>query len=255
MIYILGGNGFVGSAFAREAARRGLEHTIIGRAEYAQYRGSHCDLLINANGNSRKYLATEDPALDFELSVASVMRSLVDFSAEMYVYISSIAVYEHPGDPERSNEDTPIDPGRLAVYGAHKYLAECLVRTHAPRSLIVRLGGVVGPGMTKGPVYDILAGEPLRVGHTSRFQYIETDAAARAVFALLDAGRERELFNIAGRGAMALVEVQALAGRSGTNDLPPEAWEVDVERAHRLVGLPTTRETLTAFLAGARDRA
>ncbi len=54
MIYLIGGRGFVGSACARLFAAKGIEHRVITRENYASFRGTPCDVLINANGNSRK---------------------------------------------------------------------------------------------------------------------------------------------------------------------------------------------------------
>ena len=51
----------------------------INRENYNRYLGSRADILINANGNSKKYLAQEDPILEFEKSVLSVKKSLEDF--------------------------------------------------------------------------------------------------------------------------------------------------------------------------------
>ena len=52
--------------------------------------GMHFDAIVNANGNSKKYLAEQDPQLDYEMSVESVSRSLADFRFETYVFISSV---------------------------------------------------------------------------------------------------------------------------------------------------------------------
>ncbi|MBU4461359.1 MAG: NAD-dependent epimerase/dehydratase family protein, partial [Verrucomicrobia bacterium] len=62
---VLGAKGFVGSAIAAEAARRGWRVVAVDKEEYAAAVGTSCDLLVNANGNSRKYLAAQDPKLEF----------------------------------------------------------------------------------------------------------------------------------------------------------------------------------------------
>ena len=78
-VFVLGGQGFVGSAFVRAAAKQGHAVTAITRQNYEQWRGRPCDLLVNANGNSKKFLAEREPAQDFDASVVSVLRSLLDF--------------------------------------------------------------------------------------------------------------------------------------------------------------------------------
>lgn len=257
MRYVLGGGGFVGSAFVRRAAALGEEHRAVTRDLYDSLAGTGCDLLVNANGNSRKYRAEEDPAWDFDASVRSVMRSLIDFTYDTYVYISSVAVYHDPGAHDETSEGVAIDPAALSSYGMHKYLAEQLVRRYAKRWLIVRLGGVVGPGLVKGPVLDLVRGDRLWVSPRSEFQYIHTDRLAEVVDQLLAAGHLNQVVNVTGRGALPLAAIGALLGRedvTAASEAPVERWDVDVTRADRLVGLPTTVETVEAFvreLAGA----
>ena len=76
MITIIGGNGFVGSAYARLLAAQGVPHQVVTRENYASLRGGACDVLINANGNSKKFLAAREPLNEFDQSVRSVAQSL-----------------------------------------------------------------------------------------------------------------------------------------------------------------------------------
>lgn len=99
MIFILGGRGFVGSAFVRYCQQNRLEHTVIDRANYAEFIGHSCDVLINANGNSKKFLAHQQPLQDFDASVRSVRASLIDFHAALYIYLSSCDVYPDCSSP------------------------------------------------------------------------------------------------------------------------------------------------------------
>lgn len=249
MILILGARGFVGSAFCAACAEAGLEFRAVDLDDYADARGARCDVLINADGNSKKYLAEEDPARDFRLSVLSVMDSLRDFCFAHYVYISSVAVYGDHQHQALNHEEAPLDPPQQTRYGFHKRLAEALVVKYCPDWLILRLGGMVGEGMRKGPVYDILTGAPLRVGTGSRFQFIHTRDVARLALRMLGEGCTREIFNVCGRGMVTLRQVQELAGRRGENDLPPETWEINTDKTHRRFGLPETEATVRDFVA------
>ena len=76
MIGIIGGNGFVGSAFVRHCQRVGLAHVVIDRENYAAMVGRKWDVLVNANGNSKKFLASEKPLEEFDASVRSVPQEL-----------------------------------------------------------------------------------------------------------------------------------------------------------------------------------
>jgi len=120
--------------------------------------------------------------------------------------------------------------------------------------LILRLGGMVGEGMRKGPVYDIVTGAPLRVGTASRFQFINTCDVARIAISMIDEGCSGEVFNICGRGTVSIREVMEMVGRTGENDLPAEVWNVNTDKTHRRFGLPTTEETVRAFIGSLRTR-
>jgi nucleoside-diphosphate-sugar epimerase len=250
-VFVLGGYGYVGSAFVRAASKR-HNVTAIGRNNYQQFRGRPCDLLINANGNSKKFLADDDPATEFDASVASVVRSFVDFSAKRYVYLSTIDVYPCFDDPRRNRETAVIDPARLSRYGLHKHLAEQIVRKYAASWLICRLGGMVGAGMWKNSIFDILHDRPLRVSAASEYQFMNTDDVARIVLTLVRRQPENELFNVCGAGCIALAEVAKLAGKRSPQyaiETPRiERYEINVAKLQAVVRVPETSATVRAFV-------
>ena len=153
-VTVIGANGFVGSAFARLLKNQpGIKLTEVTRETYAEWRGRESDVLIEAAGNSKKFLADQNPAAEFEASVTHRLRTLLDFPARLHLHISSVDVYNDLTSPATTREDSPVDISRSSRYGAHKFLAEQLVRQYASRWLIVRFAGMVGPGLRKNPVY------------------------------------------------------------------------------------------------------
>jgi hypothetical protein len=54
------------------------------------------------------------------------------------------------------DEDTPVDEEGLHAYGLHRRLLETFVESHFPNHLIVRLPGLVGPGLRKNVIFDFL---------------------------------------------------------------------------------------------------
>lgn len=249
---VLGGRGFVGSAVTAEAQRRGYRVHAVTRDNYEAFKGATCDLLINANGNSKKYLAAQDPALDFDLSVRSVIATFRDFRARRYVHISSVDVYADVGDPRRTSEATPLELRRLSPYGFHKALSEEIVRYYAERWLILRAGGFVGPGLKKNSVYDMLRGLPLRVHLDSEYQYLDTRDFARILFDLVEKGVEQEIFNVAGDGAVSLRTVASWIPHFDptrcAQELPRERYEVALDRIKQFVVVPKTAETVRRFV-------
>jgi nucleoside-diphosphate-sugar epimerase len=256
---VLGGTGFIGSAVAAEAARRGWAVTAVGSKTAGAVVGQTFELLINANGNSRKYLAREDPAADFDLSVRTVTRSLHEIRSARYVFLSSAEVYDHPFDPAQNAEDVPIIETALSAYGFHKLLAEHLVRRYAPGWTILRLSGLVGPGLRKNALFDLLTGAPMRVHPDSAYQFIDTRVLARVLFDLLPdpAGIHHRIFNVGGHGVVTLREAAGWIGVSippGADALPRERCELNIERIARLAALPASTDAVRGFIDEWRRR-
>jgi nucleoside-diphosphate-sugar epimerase len=256
-VTVIGANGFVGSAFVRRLqARPDVELAAVTRETYARFRGRASDVVIDAAGNSRKYFAEQDPAAEFEASVTHRLRTLLDYPAPLHLHLSSVDVYQHLASPATTREDAPVDVPGNSRYGAHKFLAEQLVRQYAPRWLIVRLAGMVGPGLRKNPVYDILQGKPLWIHPASQFQFLHTDDAPRIAWDLAQAGLSGEIFNGGGDGLIPLDEIARLAQRPLNltqlpPDLPPRVVNVSVAKIKGFTRLPATRPTIEAFVATA----
>ena len=251
-IIVLGGKGFVGSAMVAAARCQGREVAAIDLAEYPGSIGMACRVLINANGNSKKYLADKDPKQEFDASVRSVFHALHDFRFDHYVQLSTIDVYADKGNPAYNSEQTPIDPMRLSRYGHHKWLAEQLVRFNARSWLIVRMGGFVGPGLKKNSIYDILKNLPLRVHPDSCYQYQHSADLARVVLTLVNRQVSGETLNVAGDGVISLREVAAMVpGYDAERFLPGslvERCDVNIEQAKKLGRVSNTRATVSDFI-------
>lgn len=255
---VLGAKGFVGSTVAAEALRRGWTLIAVDKDDYEAATGTRCDVLINANGNSKKYLAAADPKLEFDLSVRSVERSLHDFSAGLYVHLSSIDVYPDPSSPDTSGEDAAIDPARLSPYGFHKRLAEQIVMHDAPCWMVLRMGGFVGPGLWKNSIHDLLAGAPLRVHPDSEYQYLDTRELARIVFDLIAMDPAGRTINVCGDGVVTPREAAAWIPGVDPAALPDtgpkERYAVSIRRLLDLrPGIPKTRDAVRGFIGETLD--
>lgn len=254
MVYIVGGNGFVGSAIVRQCEARGLEYMVVTRENAEQLYGSHCELLINANGNSKKYMAEREPIWEFDASVRSVHEYLVSIQADKYVQLSSCDVYPDCSDYAGTSEEQPIDIAAQSAYGFHKYMAELCVRHYAKNWLIFRMGGFVGPGLKKNAIYDILHNDPLWLNENSRLQFISTDAAAKIILDLSLSGHSNEIFNLCGDGTVCLQDVMEKTQYSGEKKLGTAevAYEVNVDKLKRLVPLEKSRDAVFHYIKETR---
>lgn len=251
-VLVLGAKGFIGSAIVAEATRRGFDVLAVERGTYAEAMGSACDLLVNASGNSRKYIDARDPASGYERSVTSVQRALHDFRFGFYVQLSSGAIYPHEDDPRLNGEDAPISLPLPSAYGFHKWLAEQLVLQCAPRHLILRIGGAIGPGLQKNAVHDLLSGNPFFVHPDSEFQFMDTRDIARSVFDLCALeGAVNQVFNLCGRGTASIRQIAQWASKpvpAAAEKLTKVRAELNLEKISALRPLPGTAESVRRFI-------
>jgi len=249
---ILGATGLIGSAVREHLETLGARVIPVGSKDYPDRIGAQADVLINCNGNAVRYLARQNPTWDFEASVATVHRSLFDFKYGLYIYVSTVDVYNAPDDPSRNHEAVPIRQGELDVYAFHKWTAERLVERFAGRSVIARVGTAIGNGIKKNPVYDLLNGHPLHMSLESELSLIDTPTIARCLETIIRARPEREIINVTARGYVKLRDIQQRLGTPVS--LAPGAEEVvhrynvNTAKMARLMPLPTSWEALTAYL-------
>lgn len=249
---VIGDTGLIGAALCAHLRQTGASVVGVHTATYAECLGLRARVVINSNGNTYRFRANQDPRWDFEASVATVQRSLFDVQAEVYVYLSTVDVYPVREDPARNDESTPINPQALDVYGFHKWLAERLVERFAPRSVICRVGTVIGEGLRKGPVYDALQGEPLHLAPESELTFIDTATVARAVMAVLAAHPEHDIVNVTGTGSARLCDVAArlpapLRAAPGAERLV-RRYHVNNAKLARFMPVPTSQEALMRYL-------
>jgi nucleoside-diphosphate-sugar epimerase len=250
VIFIIGGNGFIGSAYTRYCIKNDIEHVIIHRSNYDEMMGSSCDVLINANGNSKKFLSKNNPIEDFDLSVTSVRRSLIDFNYSRYVFLSSCDVYPDSTSMHSTLESSTLDTKSQSPYGFHKFLAEQCVQHAAKDWLIIRQGGFVGENLLKNSVYDVLNGVKLWLKPDSKFQFINTDISASLVFDLVDKNISNQIFNLTAIGTISINDMQVLANKN----LPVDAaastvtCEISTEKISQYISLPETFATVKRFI-------
>jgi nucleoside-diphosphate-sugar epimerase len=126
-----------------------------------------------------------------------------------------------------------------------------LVRHRAPLWLIVRLGGLLGPGLSKNPVFDLLHDVPLRVKEESEYQYISTDRMAEMTFHLIEKEMWGEIFNICGKGTVSLKEIRLWLKkplRYLGDKVPQERYEVNIEKIGGLFEMPASRDVARDFV-------
>ncbi len=250
MIYILGGKGFIGSAFVRWCQANQKKYVCITRENYQLFTSTNCEILINANGNSSKPRAAKDQIFDFEASVVSVKKSISDFKPAIYVYLSSCDVYPDCSNPESTREDQPIDITRQSVYGFHKWLAEQCVQHDCPKWLIFRMGGFVGPGLKKNAIFDIIHDSPLWLDSESELQYMSTDTLAACVMDLAFKKIVNEIYNICGQDTVRLKDIMDRVNYTGrvTSHSPKAKYQVSIQKLLTQRQIPFSKDEVFLYV-------
>ena len=117
--------------------------------------------------------------------------------------------------------------------------------------LIIRLGGVLGLGLKKNPVFDLIHDVPLRVDEKSEYQYLLTDYLAELVFGLIERDKWGEIFNICGEGTVSLKEISSWLNktpRDHNENVSRERYKVNNEKISRLFPMPDSREVARKFV-------
>lgn len=225
--------------------------TPIHKENYRNHVGSSFDVVINANGNSKRFWANKNPLDDFVASTVSVYQSIFDFPCDLYIYISSPDVYEDHAGPENTKENTEIDPKNLQTYGFNKYLSELIVKKHKKKFLILRHSMILGMNLKKGPFYDIIHDSPLFITLKSKLQLITTRAIAEVIETLLENSVVNETINVGGKGSFAFTKIREYVDKE--IQISPAAetqiYEMSIEKLKRLYPtLKTSEEYLQEFM-------
>ena len=115
--------------------------------------------------------------------------------------------------------------------------------------LVLRLAGMVGPGLKKNPIYDIQRGGPLWVSPESRMQYMHTDDVAIAATEL--ARRGSGTYNLCGRGTVRIGDLFGADAIPISDGAPVVVHDASIEKAAAQVNLPESKDTAERFLRAA----
>ena len=197
--FVLGGDGLLGSAIIRELLKQKKRVINIKRSNYNKFINKKCDIFIYANGNSNKYFATQNPFVDFELSVMTVIKSINDFKFKKFIFFSSCDIYEDSLITKSNN-----------FYGKNKYIAENIVKLYCKKWLILRLGPLIGKNLKKNAIFNLLNNKKVYSNIYSKSSFILTDTVAKFLLKLLHI-KKNKIFNISGKGSVSFKTIKELA--------------------------------------------
>ncbi len=145
---LVGHSGFVGETLLRQRSFEALYRstnidTIVGR---------RFDTVVCAGAPAQKWLANREPAADLR-KIEGLIDRLARIQCSTFILISTVDVFHQS---VHVDEDSPVDELDLQPYGRNRRRLEAFAQGHFNRCIVVRLPGLVGPGLRKNVIYDLL---------------------------------------------------------------------------------------------------
>ena len=145
---LIGFSGFVGGTLLKQAHFSALYRS----TNIDQIKDHEFNVVVCAGAPAQKWIANRDPT-DDRRKIDALINHLRTIKCKTFILISTVDVFKEPFGVD---EFTTIDDSGLHAYGHHRRLLEKFVEQHFPSYLIVRLPGLVGPGLRKNVIFDLL---------------------------------------------------------------------------------------------------
>ncbi len=212
------------------------------------------DTVVCAGAPAQKWIANREPEADLK-KIEALIAHLKTIQCKTFILISTVDVFKNPIGVD---EDSPVDQSGLHAYGLHRRLLETFVEEHFPNHLIVRLPGLVGPGLRKNVIFDFLNENNLQViDSRGVFQFYPMVNLWYDIQTALHAGLK--LVHLTAEPvSVGDVSLQGF-GKSFTHTLANPAATYDLQTKHaQIFGAPgryqySARETIMAVRAYAQS--
>lgn len=247
---LIGFSGFVGSTLLKQAPFESLYRS----TNICDIEGQSFDTVVCAGAPAQKWIANREPEADRQ-KIDGLIAHLKTVQCKTFILISTVDVFK---DSMGVDEETPVDESGLHAYGLHRRLLEKFVESHFPNHLIVRLPGLVGPGLRKNVIFDFLNDNNLHaIESRSLFQFYPMVSLWYDIQTALNAGLKLvhltaapiSVADVAKNGFGKIFE-QVLVNSPATYDMRTRHAQVFGTTVHYQCG---ARETIQAIRAYAQS--
>lgn len=145
---LIGYTGFVGNTLRKQTTFESLYNS----KNIQDIENRDFSTVVCAGAPAQKWVANSNPEED-RRNIENLISHLMAVTCDHFILISTVDVFQ---SPVGVNEETPVDEEGLHPYGLNRRRLEKFVQTQFPNSLIVRLPGLVGPGLRKNIIFDFL---------------------------------------------------------------------------------------------------
>jgi dTDP-4-dehydrorhamnose reductase len=164
---LIGYTGFVGTTLLKQSSFASLFRS----TNIAEIEGQAFDTVVCAGAPAQKWIANRDPEQD-AARIQGLIGHLRTIRCKRFILISTVDVFKSPVGVD---EDSVVDTSGLHAYGLNRRILEQFVEHHFAEHVIVRLPGLVGPGLRKNVIYDLLNDNDVhKIESRSVFQFYPT---------------------------------------------------------------------------------
>jgi len=144
---LIGYSGFVGGTLLKQTGFDSLYRS----TNIDEILGKSFDTVVCAGAPAQKWIANRDPEAD-RGKIDGLIEKLSTVRCRTIVLVSTVDVFR---EPVGVDEDSSVVESGLHAYGLNRRRLEKFVESHFDRHLIVRLPGLVGPGLRKNIIFDL----------------------------------------------------------------------------------------------------
>lgn len=186
---LIGYTGFVGGNLKKQFSFDDLYNS----KNIEEIKGKKYDLIVSAGANADRGVANANPEDDWS-GIKRLLENLSKTRASLFVLISTIDIYP---DKNKVDEDTVINLKDLSeAYGRNRYKMEIEIRKIFPNVLVVRLPNLIGEGLKKNFVFDLIHETGLEKRHKeSELQFYNLKNVMKDIQIAMD--NELSLINFA----------------------------------------------------------
>lgn len=145
---LIGYSGYVGTTLLRQRPFQKLYRS----TNISEIRDQEFVNVVCAGASAQKWIANRAPDEDKE-KIERLMNNLKTVQCSRFILISTVDVFNRP---IAVDETTHVDVTGLHPYGLHRRMLEQFAEETFSDCLIVRLAGLVGPGLRKNVIFDLL---------------------------------------------------------------------------------------------------
>lgn len=162
---LIGHSGFLGKSFSSK-----IDFDDFANSKSSLSQQTY-DFVICAAPSAKKWLAYQNPEEDLA-QIKSLMQRISLLRIGKLILLSTVDVYEDVSDSVESSKLCD----KSNPYGFHRQILENHCMEQVENLSILRLGGLVGPGLVKNPVFDLKHLNNLHLLNTqSKMQFLPVD--------------------------------------------------------------------------------